>query len=86
MQNRVPERQALRQRLAANEVGNGAAEFGGRVDAGDGAREQVLGEHHGRGLQHFDIFVGILALGLVLDGEDAQHLSAAQQRDCRKEW
>ena len=40
----------------------------------------MLGQHHGGGLQHLDVLVGVFLLRLVLDGEDAQHVAAAQDR------
>ena len=80
VQHGVAERDPFRQRLAAHHMADGAAELGAGVDAGDGARHQVLGQHHGGGLQHLDVLVGVFLLRLVLDGEDAQHLAAAQHR------
>ena len=62
VQSRVAERQALRERLAAHDVRNRAAELGRRVDARDGARHEMLGQHHGRRLQHLDVLVGVLVL------------------------
>ena len=61
-------------------MADGAAELGAGVDAGDGAGDEMLGQHHGGGLQHLDVLVGVFLVGLVLDGEDAQHVAAAQDR------
>jgi hypothetical protein len=40
----------------------------------------MLGQHHGGGLQHLDVLVGVFLVGLVLDGEHAQHVAVAQHR------
>ena len=80
VQHGVAERDAFRHRLAAHHMADGAAELGAGVDAGNGARHQVLGQHHSRRLQHLHVLVGIFLLRLVLDGQHAQHIAAAQHR------
>ena len=80
VQHDVAERKALRQRLAAHDVADGAVEVGAGVGAGNGTGDEMLGQHHGRGLQHLDVLVGVLLVGLVLHGEHAEHVAAAQDR------
>ena len=80
VQHHVAERQALRQRLAAHDMADRATELGAGVDAGDRTRDQMLGQHHGGGLQHLDVLVGVFLVGLVLDGQHTQHIAVAQHR------
>ncbi len=49
-------------------------EFG---DVEEAALRHHFRQHHGDGLQSLDLLLGIDALGLVLHGENAEHLSAA---------
>ena len=74
----VTERNAFRQRLAAHHMTDGAAELRTAVDAGNGAGDEMLGEHHSGGLQHLHVLVGILLLRLVLNREHAQDVAATQ--------
>ena len=66
--------------------GTAQAELGRRVDPRDRARQQMLGQHHGRGLQHFNVFVGVLALGLVLNGQTPSTSPPRNSGTARKEW
>ena len=81
VQHHVPHPQPFRQGLAAHhDVAAATGDLHARADPGDGPGHEVLGQHHGRGLQHLDVLVGVLPMGPVLDGEDAHHLTVADDR------
>ena len=50
------------------------------LGAGEAARGDHLGQHHGGGLQRLDFLVAILTLGAVLHRQHAEHVAAAQDR------
>ena len=80
MQHDMAERHAFRDGNAAKPHGKIAAGFGADDVAHKSSRGNHLGEHHGRGLQRFDLLVAILPLGAVLHREHADCVAAAQNR------
>ena len=80
VQHDMAERHAFRDGKAAKPHGKIAAGFGADDVAHKSSRGDHLGEHHGRGLQRFDLLVAILTLGTVLHREHADCVAAAQNR------
>ena len=80
VQHDVAECQPFRKRLTADDVAERAVVLRAGIGARDGPGDQMLGEHHRRGLQHLDVLVGVLLGRLVLHGEHTEHIAAAQDR------
>ncbi len=80
MQHDVAQRDAFRHLLALDHHRQRLLELDGGARARHGARHEMLGDDHGRRLQHLDILVGVFLLRAVLHDEDAEHLTGTPDR------
>jgi len=80
VQHHVPERDAVRDRLARDDARQRPRQLDRRSDAGDRARDEMLGDDHRRRLHHLDVLVGVLLDRPVLHDQHAEHLPAALDR------
>ena len=81
VQHDVAQRNALGDGFAVDHRGHRFRQLDRCAGASNRARDDMLGNHHRRGLEHFDILVGVLLWRAVLHHQYAEHLPAALNRN-----
>ncbi len=84
VQDGVAQRDAVGDRLAADRRRQRAVHLDGGAGTSHRAGDEMLGDHHGGGLQDLDVLLGVFLVRAVLDDEHAEDLAGAQDRHGQK--